>query len=377
MPAPDRVSHRSVTPTPVQREASASDQIVESDRCASSAPLGGVSIVVCCYNSAPRLPAALARLRSQRDTDAISWEIIVVDNGSNDDTAAVARGLWPRDDRVPLTVITEPRRGVAFAREAGFEAARYEFVSFIDDDNWVCDRWVARVAQVMGTQGEVGACGGYSDAICEGPAPTWFERYREYYAIGPPASAAGTSPATLWFAGLTVRTEAWRTLRRGGFRFLTVTAAEDNEFTLALRLAGWRLWLDDELRMKHVLPQARLTWPYFCAMQRSRFASMVAVDPYRLALDDDGDTRSRARFSKTWLGQMTLTAKALMQNLVLRPRKVLWPHDAAFEGDDDVFRIELYRGRLRGLMRHRRDYDANVRSIATAAWRDTGPAART
>jgi glycosyltransferase involved in cell wall biosynthesis len=364
----------SVTPRAARRDCTVSDDIVESDRGTGAAP-AGVSVVVCCYNSALRLPDALARLGSQRDTDAISWEIIVIDNGSNDDTAAVARSLWPNDDRVPLTVITEPRRGVAFAREAGFDAARYEFVSFIDDDNWVCDRWVARVAQVMATHPEVGACGGYSDAICEGPAPQWFDRFREYYAVGPAALAPGTSPATLWFAGLTVRADAWRALRRGGFHFLTVTGAEDNEFTLALRLAGWRLWLDDELRMAHVLPRARLTWPYFCAMQRSRFASMVAVDPYHLALDSGG-ARSRARFPHTWLGQLANTVKAFLQNLLLRPRKVLWPHDPAFEGDEDVFRIELYRGRLMGLMRYRRDYDANVRAIANAAWRNTGPTAR-
>ena len=335
-----------------------------------------VSVVVCCFNSAARLPAALARLRAQRDTEAILWEIIVVDNGSTDATAAVARSLWPSGDRVPLTVIDEPRRGVAFAREAGFEAARGEFVSFIDDDNWVCDRWVARAAQVMAARREVGACGGFSAAVCDGPAPQWFERYREYYAVGPAASAAPSPPATLWFAGLTVRAAAWRALRSGGFRFLTATAAEDNELTLALRLAGWTLCLDPELRFEHALPRERLTWPYFCAMQRSRFAAMVAVDPYRLALADGAALRAGARFSQTWLGQLALTAKDLLQNLVLRPRKVLWPHDPAFEGDDDVFRIELFRGRLIGLMRHRRDYDANVRAIANAPWRDTGPAAR-
>ena len=65
------------------------------------------------------------------------------------DTAEAARQHWGNNDRVPLSVITEKRRGVAYAREAGFDAARYEYVSFIDDDNWVCEHWVARVEQVM------------------------------------------------------------------------------------------------------------------------------------------------------------------------------------------------------------------------------------
>ena len=54
----------------------------------------------------------------------------------------------------------------------------------------------------------------------------------------------------------------------------------------------------------------------------------------------------------------------------------MWPHTRAFEGDEDVFRIELYRGRLTGLIRYRREYDTNVRAVANAAWRDIGPAAR-
>lgn len=328
----------------------------------------GVSVVICCYNSAARLPATLAHLQSQRDADAISWELIVVDNASSDDTVAVARRYWPADGRVPLTVVTETRRGVAHARAAGFAAARYGAVSFIDDDNWVCDRWVARAAQVMTEQPELGACGGYSEPLCEGPTPQWFQRYRQYYAIGPEPTPAGTAPDTLWFAGMTVRAQAWRDLRRGGFRFLTEFGAEDNELSLALRLAGWKLRVDEELRLTHVLPAARLTWKYFCELQRSRFAAMVVVDPYRFAIDDS--VGSGTRSLPTWSGELAKTVKALLRNLLMRPYKVICPHARAYEGDDDVFRIELHRGRLAGLIRYRREYNADVRAVAGAAWRD-------
>jgi glycosyltransferase involved in cell wall biosynthesis len=333
---------------------------------------GGVSVVICCYNSAARLPETLARLRTQRVADAISWEVVVVDNASSDDTAEAARQHWGNNDRVPLSVITEKRRGVAYAREAGFDAARYEYVSFIDDDNWVCEHWVARVEQVMAEHPEVGACGGYGEPLCDGAMPRWFHQYRQYYAIGPERPTDGTPPDTLWFAGMTVRAKAWRELRRGGFRFLTVSAAEDNEISLALRLAGWKLWLDEDLRLTHVLPAARLTWPYFCELQRARFASMVAVDPYRLAIDRRETTNSTGSAGSAWSGQMALTLKALLQNLIRHPLKVLRPQ--AFEGDEDVFRIELYRGRLLGLIKYRREYDANVSAIGNASWRRNGPA---
>ena len=59
----------------------------------------------------------------------------------------------------------------------------------------------------------------YSEALCQGPTPQWFQRYQQYYAIGPASPPAGKPPDTLWFAGMTVRARAWRDLRRGGFRF--------------------------------------------------------------------------------------------------------------------------------------------------------------
>ena len=353
-------------------EAGAADQGAVSS---SLDGLGcGVSVIICCHNSSAKLPATLGRLRSQRDTEAIPWELIVVDNASSDDTVAVARQHWPSGGRVPLRVITETRRGVAYARDAGFAAARYDVVSFIDDDNWVCDRWVARAAEVMSQHPEVGACGGYSEALCHGPTPQWFQRYQQYYAIGPASPPAGKLPDTLWFAGMTVRARAWRDLRRGGFRFLTVFAAEDNEISLALRLAGWNLLLDEQLRLTHVLPATRLTWTYFCELQRSRFASMVAVDPYRLAID--GSAESTHRLPNTWATQLAITAMALLRNLIMRPHKMIWPRASTFEGDDDVFRIQLHRGRLAGLIRYRREYDANVRAVADAAWREPGQRVR-
>jgi hypothetical protein len=95
---------------------------------------------------------------------------------------------------------------------------------------------------------------------------------------------------------------------------------------------------------------------------------MVAVDPYRFAIDDSVD--SRVRSSPTWSGELAKTVKALLRNLLMRPHKVICSRARAFEGDDDVFRIELHRGRLAGLIRYRREYNAYVRAVAGAAWRD-------
>jgi hypothetical protein len=172
----------------------------------------------------------------------------------------------------------------------------------------------------------------------------------------------------LWGAGLTVRTAAWCAMRGKGFRFLTSLGAEDQELTCALRLAGWRLWLDPGLRLKHFLPARRLRWDYFRRLQRARSAMLVAVDPYLFALHSQG----LSGIERTWSYQAFRTVRNLAQNLATRPCKTARLSSPTFEGDEDVVRIETYLGRLQGLLRCRRTYSANIRAVEQARWRRPG-----
>src|SRR5438552_1053990 len=119
----------------------------------------GVSVVVCCHNSAPRLTATLTHLAVQQVHGDLQWEVIVVDNASTDDTAGVAHDAWPRSLPI-LRVVHECALGLAHARSRGLSEARYEIVSFIDDDNWVDPDWVKVLADVMAQHPDIGACGG-------------------------------------------------------------------------------------------------------------------------------------------------------------------------------------------------------------------------
>jgi glycosyltransferase involved in cell wall biosynthesis len=90
-----------------------------------------ISVVVPTYNSAPSLPKAIESIRIQRWPDL---EIIVVDDGSHDDTPAVLKELAADD----LHVITQSNRGPGAARNRGIEIARGKWVAFLDaDDVWL------------------------------------------------------------------------------------------------------------------------------------------------------------------------------------------------------------------------------------------------
>lgn len=87
-----------------------------------------VSIVIPCHNAAPWIAATLESALAQ------TWprcEIIVVNDGSRDESLAAMRSFEPRG----VQVFTQPNRGAAAARNAGLRAARGIFVQFLDADD--------------------------------------------------------------------------------------------------------------------------------------------------------------------------------------------------------------------------------------------------
>jgi len=99
-----------------------------------------VSIVIPVYNEAEHLDACLQAIADQKTP---AFEVIVVDNNSADDSAAIAL-KYPF-----VTLLHEKRQGVVFARNCGFDAARGEIIGRIDADSILPGDWVANVQQLF------------------------------------------------------------------------------------------------------------------------------------------------------------------------------------------------------------------------------------
>jgi hypothetical protein len=110
-----------------------------------------VSVIVVCWNAADVLGRCLDQLFAQ---DYANREIIVVDDGSDDDTLAVAEKAAGRGE---VTLVRSPRnRGCPSARNLGLRHATGEIVAFIDADGFATPQWLGEVVRAFGDDPRIG-----------------------------------------------------------------------------------------------------------------------------------------------------------------------------------------------------------------------------
>jgi glycosyltransferase involved in cell wall biosynthesis len=112
-----------------------------------------ITAVLCTYNRADRVVGAV---RAILDQTGCEFEVVVVDDGSTDQTPEVLSAIaHPR-----LRVVRRPNGGLSAARNSGLEAARGRWVTFIDDDDLAEPGWlVGFVAQAADPTVAVACCG--------------------------------------------------------------------------------------------------------------------------------------------------------------------------------------------------------------------------
>jgi len=104
-----------------------------SEAEAGAGGAGDLTVIMPLHNAAPWVGAAIASVLANADG---LLELIVVDDGSTDDGAAIAEGFGP-----PVRVVRQPCRGPSAARNVGIAQARGTLVGFLDaDDLWVAGR---------------------------------------------------------------------------------------------------------------------------------------------------------------------------------------------------------------------------------------------
>ena len=130
-----------------------------------------LSVVICTYNRARSLLDTLEALLVQETPPSLTWEIIVVDNNSRDNTREVVETL-ARRSALSVGYVFEPFQGQSYARNAGLKIAQGEIIAFTDDDVIPEKTWVAKLVAAVNYH-QADGVGGRILPKWEAPAPRW------------------------------------------------------------------------------------------------------------------------------------------------------------------------------------------------------------
>ena len=101
-----------------------------------------ISVVLCTFNNSNSLALALKELADQKVPVDASVEIIIVDNNSPDNTAAVVAPFL-NHPHIRFSYVFEGQQGLSFARNSGVFKASGEYILFTDDDAAIPSDWIA------------------------------------------------------------------------------------------------------------------------------------------------------------------------------------------------------------------------------------------
>ena len=223
-----------------------------------------ISILLCTYNRCGFLKEVLDRLVGQRLPAGMNFEVVVVDNGSTDQTIRVVTSY--DDLKSPQVIyVFEPRKGVAQARNRSIREAHGDWFAFLDDDelaepNWLGELW--RAAERSGTEIVGGAVRlnlpvDWSGQIGRECRRSLRERDVDRFGALLRPCPPGVNPGT---DNLMVSRGVVEKV--GGFDETMMTGGSDSDFVIRARRAGYVPWYAPAAVVYHQIPNSRLTTEY-------------------------------------------------------------------------------------------------------------------
>ncbi|HHP7231508.1 MAG TPA: glycosyltransferase family 2 protein [Xenococcaceae cyanobacterium] len=198
-----------------------------------------ISVITPVYNGGYAFVCSLLALsRSQ----FIDWELIVVDDGSTDESAAIARKFGAK------VLQTNGREGPGAARNQGAAVAQGEYLCFVDADCEICGDAIAQLAQILQSRPEIDALfGSYDDAPKATNFVAQYKNLMHHYTH----QQGNEDAATFWAGFGVVRRSVFLDL--GGFdvKRYPRPSIEDIELGYRLKQAGFKIYLAKDLQVKH------------------------------------------------------------------------------------------------------------------------------
>lgn len=220
------------------------------------------TVAICTWNRAPLLSRVLDRLARIRYPSG-SWEVVVVNNGSTDDTEHI---LDVFADRLPLRRAFEPAPGLSHARNCAVRHATGDYIVWTDDDVLVDVEWLSAYERAVERHTEAAVFGGPVRPRFEGEPPRWLSTGWQEISAAFAARDLGDKPFELrdgalpYGANFVVRAREQRQFpydpnlgrrREGG------SVGEETAVISAILAAGGSGWWVPDASVEHWIPKER------------------------------------------------------------------------------------------------------------------------
>jgi glycosyltransferase involved in cell wall biosynthesis len=193
-----------------------------------------ISFIIIAYNEERNIANCMGIILNQKELKNSAYEIIVVNDGSRDETANIVIDLSKNNKRIQLIDLKE-NRGRGFARHAGVKKAKGDYIVFIDADITLPENWLVKV---MPQLEQFDAVGGI--AIPDGDVMYICEKFK----LEPKPL-----PATTGITGNNVVYKG-EILKKIGFN-PEIRDGEETDLNLRLKEAGYKIKLIEDLFVTH------------------------------------------------------------------------------------------------------------------------------
>jgi glucosyl-dolichyl phosphate glucuronosyltransferase len=231
-----------------------------------------VTALICTRNRATQLSNVLDSASHLVIPTGLSWEFIVVDNGSSDNTADVVRRYAAR---LPLRLVREERPGLSNARNRGVDEARGEYICWTDDDVELDPNWLAAYVVAFRRHPEAAVFGGRIFPMLEGPTPAWFAMAKDRWPletilaarnfgddIVPVTLQGGREPYGANFALRAFEQRQNKYNPRLGVSPTQWRVGEETDVIYRILTSGGTGWWVPDSKVYHLVPRKRQTLRY-------------------------------------------------------------------------------------------------------------------
>jgi glycosyltransferase involved in cell wall biosynthesis len=227
-----------------------------------------ISAIICTHNRAKYLSGSLDSLLNQTLAKD-SFEVIVVDNASQDNTQQIANSYTNTIHH--YSIIKENRLGLSHARNTGLKHAQAEIVAFLDDDAIAKPNWLEKILTAFELNNQIAVVGGKINPIWEDRRPEWLNDnlLPALTIINWSEKPFYIETRSQYVAGANIAFRKLVLIQNGGFDpnlgriGKKLLSGEEILLVDKIKACGLKVYYDPAIEVDHLVPPSRLNKKWF------------------------------------------------------------------------------------------------------------------